>query len=178
MEDHIGELNVPPPFWAFAWPGGQALARYILDTSEEFKGRHVLDIGAGSGLSAIAAAQAGAASVLAVDIDLFALEAIALNSVANNVFLATSSQDFASEELADVDVILVGDLFYERPLAEKVMDFLLKSQPQKIRMLIGDPERTYFPKNKFCCITQYDVPVTRELEDSSLKKTAVWQFAC
>lgn len=176
MEDHLGALNVPPPFWAFAWPGGQALARYILDRPEEIIGRRVIDIGAGSGLTAIAAARAGADAVLAVDIDLFALEAIALNAEANKVSLQTSESDLLSAEFNAVDVILVGDLFYERPLAEKVMASLRKAGQNKIKILIGDPERTYFPKNEFCCITQYDVPVSLDLEDSLLKRTTVWQF--
>lgn len=177
MEEHMGELNVPPPFWAFAWPGGQALARYILDRPKEIAGKRVLDIGAGSGLTSIAAGQAGASSVLAVDIDIFALEAIILNAQANKVLLNTTHRDFVLEEFGNFDVILVGDLFYERPLSEKVMAFVRKAAEHKIKVIIGDPERTYFPKNDFCCITQYDVPVSRDLEDSSLKKTAVWQLA-
>ncbi|MFM7084049.1 MAG: class I SAM-dependent methyltransferase [Hyphomicrobium sp.] len=176
MEDHLDELNVPPPFWAFAWPGGQALARYILDRPEEIANKRILDIGAGSGLTAIAAAKAGAASVLAVDIDAFALGAIFLNAQANQVLVKAKDKDFITEEFGNADIILVGDLFYERPLAEKVMAFLRKVAQDKVKILIGDPQRTYFPKNEFCCITQYDVPVSLDLEDSSLKKTAVWQW--
>lgn len=176
MEDFLSEHNVPPPFWAFAWPGGQALARYILDHPEEIKGRRVVDIGAGSGLTGIAAAVAGAACVVAFDIDAVACEAIALNAKLNDVRIETSGNDILLEEASGVDVLLVGDLFYERPLAEKVLRFLRRACEQNIKILIGDPERTYFPREQFCCVTQYDVPVSMDLEETSLKRTAVWQM--
>ncbi len=175
-EDELGALNVPPPYWAFAWAGGQALARYLLDNAEEVAGKHVLDLGSGSGLSAIAAMKAGARAVLAADIDVMALAAIRLNATANGVAIETTADDLL-EDLPAADVILVGDLFYERALADRVLACLEAVAATGARVLVGDPQRNYFPKDRFAALAEYRVPVTRDLEDAEIKRTTVWGFA-
>ena len=174
-EEELGEINVPPPYWAFAWAGGQALARYILDHPDIVSGRTVLDLGSGSGLTAIAAMMAGARNALAADIDAFALAAVRLNAAQNAVELATTGEDLLSAPPGPYDVILVGDLFYERHLAEKVTVFIAAASAQGAVVLIGDPQRNYFPKGRFTRVAEYKVPVTRELEDAEIKTAAVWR---
>ncbi len=176
-EDELGEMNVPPPYWAFAWAGGQALARLILDRPELVAGKRVLDLGSGCGLSAIAAMRAGAQCVLAADIDAMALAAIGLNAAANGVAVDTTGDDLLSGRPADADVILVGDLFYERALADRVLAFIEAGAASGVLVLIGDPQRNYFPVGRFEAIAKYRVPVTRDLEDAEIKKTAVWRFS-
>jgi predicted nicotinamide N-methyase len=173
-EEELGEMNVPPPFWAFAWAGGQALARYLLDNPHEVRGKTVLDLGTGSGLTAIAAMKAGAASVLAADIDAMALTSTHLNAAANGVAIDTTQRDLLSETPAAFEIVLVGDLFYERELAERVLTYISLANAQGARVLVGDPQRSYFPKDRFVCVAAYEVAVTRELEDTLIKKTAVW----
>ena len=175
-EEELGEINVPPPFWAFAWAGGQALARYLLDNADLMRGRTVLDLGSGSGLTAIAAMQAGALSALASDIDTLSLAAIDLNASANGVAVSTSSEDQLKGPPRDADVILVGDLFYERALAEAVSAYIEAAARGGALVLIGDPQRSYFPKGRFEKAAEYRVPVTRELEDAEIKQTAVWKL--
>lgn len=175
-EEELGEINVPPPYWAFAWAGGQALARYLLDNPELVAGRTVLDLGAGSGLQAIAAARAGAQDVLAADIDVLALAACQLNFEVNAVRAKTTSEDLLAGPLnRNFDVVLVGDLFYERQLADKVLALNDQALAHNLIVLIGDPQRNYFPKGRFEALAQYEVPVTRELEDAEIKRTAVWR---
>lgn len=173
-EEELGEMNVPPPFWAFAWAGGQALARYLLDNPHEVAGKMVLDLGTGSGLTAIAAMKAGAASVLAADIDPIALASAHLNANANGVVLATTQRDVLSDAPGNFETILVGDLFYERDLAERVLTYISLAKSRGARVLVGDPQRSYFPSELFVCVASYEVPVTRELEDALIKKSAVW----
>ena len=175
-EEELGEINVPPPFWAFAWAGGQALARYLLDNAQLMRGKTVLDLGSGSGLTAIAAMQAGALSALASDIDMLSLAAIDLNASANGVAVSTSSEDQLKAPPRDADVILVGDLFYERALAEAVSAYIEAAARGGALVLIGDPQRSYFPKGRFEQAAEYRVPVTRELEDAEIKQTAVWKL--
>ena len=172
-EDELGQLGLPPPFWAFAWAGGQALARYILDHAEIVKGKRVLDLASGSGLVGIAAMKAGAASVLAADIDAFALAAIAINAAANGCDINITDKDLLNAAPQDFDVILVGDLFYEKETAQRCMAFLRQSTAD---ILIGDPERSYLPKKSLLSVAQYQVPVSRDLEDSEIKKTSVWRL--
>jgi predicted nicotinamide N-methyase len=176
-EEELGRMNVPPPWWAFAWAGGQALARYVLDARAAVAGRTVLDLGAGSGLGAIAAAKAGAASVLAADTDAFALEAMALNAAANSVSFKTTDADLLTTPPGSFDLVLVGDLFYERPLAERALAFVTAAREHGADVLVGDPQRSYFPKDRFRQIAEYSVPVTRDLEDMEIKRTAVWELA-
>lgn len=173
-EEELGEMNVPPPYWAFAWAGGQALARYLLDNPQVCQGRSVLDLGTGSGMTGIAAAMTDAANVLAADIDAIALCATNLNARVNGVSLSVTAEDLLAQPPARFDVVLVGDLFYERTLAERVIAYIEAAKVAGASVLIGDPQRSYFPSGRFRALTEYSVPVTRELEDSEIKKTAVW----
>jgi predicted nicotinamide N-methyase len=174
-EEQLGELGLPPPFWAFAWAGGQALARYLLDHAEIVRGKNVLDVASGSGLVAIAAMRAGAASALAVDIDAFAAHAAELNAALNGVHVGTSDADPVGAP-TDADVVLVGDLFYDRDLAPRVLDWLIALKSQGKHVLIGDPGRTYLPRDRLEQIAAYDIPVTRALEDAEVKRASVWRL--
>lgn len=174
-EEQLGELGLPPPFWAFAWAGGQALARYLLDHRALARGKHVLDVASGSGLLAIAAMRGGAASAIAIDIDAFAADAAKLNAELNGVTIATSDADPVGKP-TDANLILVGDLFYDRDLAPRVLDWLMALEREGKSVLIGDPGRTYLPRDKLEQIAAYDIPVTRALEDAELKRAAVWRL--
>jgi predicted nicotinamide N-methyase len=174
-EEQLGELGLPPPFWAFAWAGGQALARYVMDQPETVRGKSVLDVASGSGLVAIAAMKAGAASALAADIDAFAAHAAVLNAALNDVVVATSDADPVGAP-TDAEIILVGDLFYDRDLAPRVLEWLIAQQSAGKTVLIGDPGRTYLPRDKLEQIAAYDIPVTRALEDAEVKRAAVWKL--
>ena len=176
-EEELGQMNVPPPYWAFAWAGGQALARFILDNRQLVAGRRVLDLGAGSGLVSIAAMLAGAAQAIASDIDGLALAAIQLNAEANGVGVETTATDLLASAPDDAEVVLVGDLFYERALAERVLAFVEAARQGGAEVLVGDPRRSYFPGDRFRQVALYSVPVTRELEDAEIKRSAVWRLA-
>jgi predicted nicotinamide N-methyase len=177
-EEELGEAGLPPPFWAFAWAGGQALARYVLDHADVVRDKHVLDLASGSGLVGIAAMKAGARAVTSADIDSFALQAILLNAEANGVALAVCADDLLSQPAtATWDVILAGDIFYERDTAEKAFAFLAGHAARGATVLIGDPGRTYLPKDRLTELADYRVPVTRELEDNEIKHTSVWTLA-
>jgi predicted nicotinamide N-methyase len=174
-EEQLNEDGLPPPFWAFAWAGGQALARYVLDHSGCVRGKRVLDLASGSGLVAIAAMKAGANETTAADIDSFALEAVALNAPANDVVLIPLGYDVLAHNTPDRwDVILAGDIFYERETAERALAFVSKQAALGAAILIGDPGRSYLPKDRLTQLAEYSVPVTRELEDNEIKHTAVW----
>ncbi len=176
-EAELGQMGLPPPFWAFAWVGGQALARYILDNPAVVQGKKVLDLASGSGLVGIAAMMAGASAVIAADIDRFAVAAIRLNTSANNVVVTECSDDLLDGLPPEVDVIVVGDLFYEQPLAARLVSWLEVAKDRGIYVLIGDPGRSYLPKDRLVTCASYDVPVTRELEDSEIKNGQVWRLA-
>ena len=175
-EEELGEIGLPPPFWAFAWAGGQALARYILDKPEIVRGRRIIDLASGSGLVGIAAMKAGAVSVLAADIDHFAHAAIGLNAALNVVGISIARDDILLFPAPETDVILVGDLFYEKGIASRCYEWLLNAHERKIDVLIGDPGRSYLPKDKLVQVAEYSVPVSRDLEDMEIKKTAVWRL--
>ena len=175
-EEELGRMNAPPPWWAFAWAGGQALARYVLDNPALAAGRRVLDLGAGSGLGGIAAMKAGAARVLAADTDRFAMAAIRLNAAANDVALETTGDDLLATPPSGFDLVLVGDLFYERTLAERVLACIEAVRRQGAAVLVGDPRRSYFPTERFVPVAEYSVPVTRDLEDMEIKHTCVWRL--
>ena len=175
-EEELGQMNVPPPYWAFAWAGGQALARYLLDSPAVVVGRRVLDLGAGSGLTSVAAMKAGAASTLAADIDRYALVAIALNAEANGGGIETTDADLLTAAPAAFGAVLVGDMFYERALAERALAFIELARDGGAEILVGDPRRSYFPKERFRQVAEYSVPVTRDLEDMEIKHTAVWRL--
>ena len=174
-EDELGEIGLPPPFWAFAWAGGQALARYLLDNAGVVAGRRVLDFGSGSGLVAIAAARAGAAAVDASDIEPFAIAAIGLNAAVNGVAVAARETDLVGAD-EGWDVVLAGDIHYERDTAERVTAWLFALQARGARVLVGDPGRSYLPKHRLEAVATYEVPVTRALEDAEVRKTSVWCF--
>ena len=174
-EEELQAIGLPPPFWAFAWAGGQALARFILDHPGRVAGARVLDIASGSGLVAIAAARAGAADVLANDIDPFALTAIALNAAANGVTVVPHGGDLIGTDQPH-DVVLAADIFYERDTAARVLPWLEQLAGRGTDILIGDPGRSYLDRDRLERIVSYDVPVTRSLEDSSIKHTTVWRL--
>ena len=173
-EEELGEMGLPPPFWAFAWAGGQALARYVLDHPNEAAGRRVLDFAAGSGLVGIAAMKAGAARVLCADIDPFCQAAVAANARANGVTLDFTAADLLQAAPPDVDVICAGDICYERPMTEAVLAWLARARANGTRVLIGDPGRTYFPRTGLDFLAEYRVPTSRELEDQEIKRSSVW----
>jgi len=176
-EEELGELGLPPPFWAFAWAGGQGLARWLLDNPQEVAGKRVLDLATGSGLVGIAAIKAGAAAVLCADIDPFCAAAVGLNAAANNATLDFTETNLLDAPPPEVDVICAGDVFYEQPMAGRVLVWLTEAADRGARVLVGDPLRTYFPKDGFDLLAEYEVPTTRELEDSAVKRTRVWTLA-
>ncbi|HEY0925695.1 methyltransferase [Brevundimonas sp.] len=176
-EEELGELGLPPPFWAFAWAGGQAVARWLLDNPSEVAGRTVLDFATGSGLVGIAAMKAGAASVLGTDIDPFCGAAVALNAEANGVAMAFTDRNLLDAPPPPVDVICAGDVCYEKPMTDRVLDWLGQARANGTRVLVGDPGRTYFPKSGLNFLAEYRVPTTRELEDQEIKRSAVWAMA-
>lgn len=175
-EEELEEIGLPPPFWAFAWAGGQGLARHVLDHPHRVAGRRVLDFASGSGLVAIAAMKAGAAHVLAADIDPFCAAAIALNAAENGVVV-----DFTAEDLVgrpgDWDVVLAGDVFYDKGFAERLLPWFAALKATGAEILVGDPGRAYLPKTDLDRLATYEVPVTRALEDSEVKRTTVWRLA-
>jgi predicted nicotinamide N-methyase len=176
LDAAAGGEGLPPPFWAFAWAGGQALSRYLLDRPDEIAGKTVLDFAAGSGICAVAAMKAGAAECTAVDIDPFSAEAIALNAAANAVHVTVCQRDLLDDDPPDVDLILAGDICYEEPMTARVLPWLRRVHAHGIRVLIGDPGRAYFPLAQVIRLAEYDVPTSRDLEDSELKRTGVYTF--
>jgi predicted nicotinamide N-methyase len=173
-ETILAEIGVPPPFWAFAWAGGQALARYVLDHPERVAGRSVLDFGAGSGLLSIAAMLAGADRVRAADIDAIACVAIGLNAALNHVTVSSTTMDVIGG-VADADTVLVGDMCYERPLAERLTVWLRGLAGQGIEVLMGDPGRNYRPDSGLEEIARYAVPTSLELEDRESREGIIWR---
>ena len=178
-ERAAGRTGLDPPFWAFAWAGGQALARYLLDHPETVKDRQVIDIASGSGLVAIAAARAGAAAVTGYDIDPLAIAAITLNAAANGVTVLAVQADILDSDILDTggpgpDVLLVADAFYERELARRVTRFLARGQARGADVLVGDFGRAYLPRDRLAPLAAYDVPGLSALEDSDVKRTTVW----
>ena len=174
-EEELGKMGVPPPFWAFAWAGGQALARYVLDHPSLVRGRRALDFAAGSGLVAIAAAKAGARQAEASDIDGFAVAAIDANAAQNGVEISATREDLIGTD-EGWDVVLAGDVSYEKDMAEAVTDWLRDLARRGADVLIGDPRRAYLALDRLECVAEYRVPVTRELEDSEIKRTGVFRF--
>jgi predicted nicotinamide N-methyase len=174
-EEELAVIGLPPPFWAFAWAGGQALARHLIDHPGIVAGRRVLDFASGSGLVAIAAAKAGAASVEACDIDAFAAAAIGLNAAANGVTVTPRCEDLIGRD-EGWDVVCAGDVCYEREMAERVVDWLAGLTARGATVLIGDPGRSYLPKARLAAIATYEVPVTRALEDAEIKRSSVWRL--
>jgi predicted nicotinamide N-methyase len=178
-EDELDEIGLPPPFWAFAWAGGQGLARHILDNPHLVAGKRVLDFASGSGLVAIAAAMAGAAEVQASEIDGFAAAAIPLNAAANGVAVQVRETDlignYDGRQNESWDVITAGDVFYERSMAQAVFGWLQRLAGRGALVLVGDPARAYLPKAGLTLLETYTVPVTRALEDAEIKKVGVYR---
>ncbi len=174
-EDELAALGVVDPYWAFAWAGGQALARHVLDNPALVAGRRVLDFATGSGVSAIAAARAGAAAVTAVDIDPLAITALGLNTQANAVTVEGLCADVIGRD-DGWDVVLAGDVCYERALALRVIDWLDGLAGRGAAVLIGDPGRAWLPRDRLDRLAEYQVPVARELEDMEVRRTAVWRL--
>ena len=173
-EEALSRMGLPPPFWAFAWAGGQALARYILDHPDAVAGKRVLDFASGCGIAAIAAAKAGAMRVEASEIDAFALAALRLNSDANAAEIAATGDDLIGTD-EDWEVVLAGDICYERELAERVFAWLQALSARGATVLIGDPGRNYLPKDGLERMISYAVKTTRELEDSDVRNASVWR---
>jgi predicted nicotinamide N-methyase len=174
-EAELEATGLPPPYWAFAWAGGQALARYILDNPAVVAGRSVLDFGSGSGLGAVAAAKAGAAKILAADIDALARAAIALNAEANGVALDITAENLIGRN-AVAEVLLIGDMCYEQPLAGRIETWLRAEARAGRTVLLGDPGRTYFPKSGLDKLAAYAVKTTRDLEDADVRNTGVYRL--
>jgi predicted nicotinamide N-methyase len=174
-EETLARGAVPPPFWAFAWPGGQGLARYLLDHPEIVAGREVLDIGSGSGIVAIAAAKAGATRVVAAEIDPFAVAAIALNAAMNGVTLTVESRDLLNRAAAGWDVALAGDICYEELMSSRAMTLLRRIAARGRLALLGDPGRSYLPREGLVERARYVVSTSREIEDRDEREGVVWQ---
>jgi predicted nicotinamide N-methyase len=175
-ESTLATVNLPPPYWAFAWPGGRAVARHVLDVPELVAGKRVLDFAAGSGMIAIAAAKAGAAEVRAVEIDDFAATVIAMNAEANGVAVQTVCEDIGGRPLPGVDVVLAGDVCYERPMAERVISWFRGLARDGVLVIIGDPGRAYVPKTGLEALAKFAVPTSLDLEDREVRDTVVWRL--
>jgi predicted nicotinamide N-methyase len=175
-EDELDALGLPPPFWAFAWAGGQGLARHIIDNPELVKGKSVLDFASGSGLVAIAAKHAGAAHVAAADIDPWSATAARLNAAANDVEFEISQTNIVGTDLG-WDVVLAGDVFYDQAMTSLILPWFLDLARRGAVVLVGDPGRSYCPREGMELLATYQVPVTRALEDSEIKRTSVFRFA-
>ncbi|WP_201412369.1 class I SAM-dependent methyltransferase [Mesorhizobium sp. J8] len=175
-EEELAEIGLPPPFWAFAWAGGQGLARYVLDHPGTVRGRRVLDFASGSGLVAIAAIKAGAKQVIAADIDPFCETAIAINLQANGVEAQFLGTDCVGTD-DGWDVVLAGDVFYDKAFADRLLPWLGSLKARGAEILVGDPGRAYLPKTGLQSLAVYQVPVTRVLEDAEVKRTTVWRLA-
>jgi predicted nicotinamide N-methyase len=175
MAHDAEDPELPPPYWAFAWAGGQAVARYILDHADEVQGARVLDLATGSGLCAIAALQAGAIEVLGADIDPWAADALALNAALAGVHVSFAGNDLLDDEPPDLDVILAGDIGYEWNLATRGSAWLHRAAARGVRVLLGDPERHHLPPDGLRAVATYEVPTTLDLEQTLTKHTTVFR---
>jgi predicted nicotinamide N-methyase len=174
-EAMLERAGVPPPYWAFAWAGGQALARHILDHPDLVRGHAVLDFGAGSGLVALAAAKAGARAVTAAEIDPIAAAAIALNAALNGVAVAVETADIIGRAAVPWSRVLVGDMCYERPLSLRLVSWLRRLAEDGVLVLLGDPGRTYLPADRLAPLARYAVPTPLDLEDRTSREGVVWR---
>ena len=180
-EASLAERNLPPPYWAFAWPGGQAIARHILDNPALVRGRSVLDFAAGSGLVAIAAAMGGAARAVANDIDAVAATAVGLNAALNGVAVETDASDLLDGDMLDgdaggFDLVLCGDVCYERPMAERVTRWVRRLAARGVDVLLADPGRAYLPTAGLVELARYQVKTSLELEDRELRETVIYRL--
>ena len=175
-EQAAGRVTLPPPFWAFPWAGGQALARYLLDEPAWVAGQRVLDIASGSGLVAIAASRAGARTVVAADVDELAVRAISVNAAANGVRVQPLLADLLDEEAADADVVLCADAFYEQELATRALAFLQRARQGGAAVLVGDPGRAFLRTAGLTPLASYEIPVTIALEGMTAKQATVYEL--
>jgi predicted nicotinamide N-methyase len=175
-EDRLRQTNVPPPFWAIAWPGGQGAARYILDNPALVKGKRVVDFAAGSGLVAIAAMKAGAKYALAVDIDGLALDAVKLNAKLNNVVIETSDGIDLTKPYTKADIIFAGDICYQQAMSTTLVRFLRLCAEEGIGVYLSDPGRAYVPQEGLVKRASYDVPTSRDIEDKDMRTATVWKM--
>jgi hypothetical protein len=169
--------NIDPPYWAFCWPGGQAIARYLLDNPGLVQGKRVIDFASGSGVSAMAAARAGAASVVANDIDALSLVAAGLNAEANGIALETSAEDWLAgpEGTPDTDVVIAGDVCYEREMSVRALAWLRGHANRGRLVLLGDPGRNYFSAQGLEERARYEIPTSLQLENRGMRETVVWR---
>jgi predicted nicotinamide N-methyase len=176
-ESWLEAQNVDPPYWAFCWPGGQAVARYLLDNPGAVQGKRVIDFAAGSGVSSMAAARAGAASVVANDIDALSLVAARLNAEANGLSLAVSVEDWLAgpDGAPDADVVIAGDVCYEREMSTRALAWLRGHAARDRLVLLGDPGRNYFSAQGLRELARYDIPTSLQLENRGMRETVVWQ---
>jgi predicted nicotinamide N-methyase len=175
VESEFEQRGLAPPYWAFAWPGGQALARLIFDEPSLVRGRTVLDFASGCGIAGIAAARAGALSVLCADIDPLAAAASRLNGSRNHVSIHTTTEDLIGSDLVP-DIVLAGDVCYERALAERALAWLTGLASQGATVLLGDPGRAYLPKRGLASLKQYSVPTSLDLENREERRTLVYRL--
>jgi predicted nicotinamide N-methyase len=176
-EAEMEREGLPPPYWAFAWPGGQAFTRLLLDRPELAHGRAVLDFAAGSGIAAIAAARSGAAKITASEIDPFALAAIGLNTALNDVTVVADATDLLESPPSGWDLILAGDVCYERPMAARVIAWLDRAVAAGAEVLVADPGRAYLPKGGLDELARYDVPTSLDLENRKIMTTVIYRYA-
>ncbi|MDP1967523.1 MAG: 50S ribosomal protein L11 methyltransferase [Reyranella sp.] len=176
-ESWLEEQNVDPPYWAFCWPGGQAIARYLLDNPDMVRGKRVIDFAAGSGVSSMAAARAGAASVIANDIDALSLVAARLNGEANGVAFRVSAEDWLAGPAGapDADVVIAGDVCYEREMSVRALAWLRSHARLGRLVLLGDPGRNYFSAQGLEELARYDIPTSLQLENRGMRETVVWR---
>jgi len=175
-EERLQQNNLPPPFWAFAWPGGQGMARYILENPNIIMGKRVLDFAAGCGIAAIAAKMSGAKSSVAVDIDALALAAIQVNATHNNVDVENREGVDFSQPLKNIDIIIAGDVCYQQAMAATLMRWLWLNFEKGVRIFLADPGRAYVPKEGLQECARYIVPTSRDLEDSDSREVVIWEL--
>ena len=176
-ETWLEEHNVDPPYWAFCWPGGQAVARYLLDHPEMVRGRQVIDFAAGSGVSSMAAARAGAASVTANDTDTLSLVAARLNAAANGLAVEVSAEDWLAgpDGAPEADVVIAGDVCYEREMSARALAWLRGHARAGRLVLLGDPGRNYFSAQGLEELARYEIPTSLQLENRGMRETVVWR---
>jgi predicted nicotinamide N-methyase len=176
-EAWMEEQNIDPPYWAFCWPGGQAIARYLLDHPDTVRGKRVIDFAAGSGVSSMAAARAGAASVVANDIDLLSLVAARLNAEANDLSFEVSADDWlaGADGAPAADVVIAGDVCYEREMSVRALAWLRGHAEAGRLVLLGDPGRNYFSAQGLEELARYEIPTSLQLENRGMRETVVWR---
>lgn len=176
-ETWLEEQNIDPPYWAFCWPGGQAVARYLLDHPTLVEGKRVIDFAAGSGVSSMAAAKAGAASVVANDIDSLSLVAARLNAAANGLAIETSGEDWLAgpDGAPDADVVIAGDVCYEREMSARALAWLRSHAARGRLVLLGDPGRNYFSAQGLEELARYEIPTSLQLENRGMRETVLWR---